>query len=101
VRAESTLLLVSLDDLGTPHVGVVRVTPGLAERATLAKKIPALVERDLELLQAVPIGIVDIAGRLALPELVLLGHQLLDPSVDRLVHLSPPPPNAEPARSSR
>jgi len=41
-------LLVALDDLGPPEIGVVGVTARFAERAPLSQQVPGLVERDLE-----------------------------------------------------
>ena len=57
----------------------------LPERASLAQEVPALVERDLELLQLPTIGVVGRPGGLALPERVLLRDELLDRSVYLLI----------------
>src|SRR5262245_32024045 len=84
-------LLVVLDDLLVARPRSLGVEPDLAQGAPLAQQIPALVEAHLELPQALPLGVVK-AGvlLLALPQLVLLGDELLDPLVNRVVHLFPP-----------
>ena len=84
------LLQVALDHLGRLRLRlVVRQARG-AQGAPPAQEVPALVERDLHALEPGPVGIGRLAGGLALPELVLLRHQLLDRLVDRFVrrHLS-------------
>jgi hypothetical protein len=48
----------------------------------LAEQIPTLVERDLQVLQAASVGLACVAGRLSLPQLVLLRDELLDRPVD-------------------
>src|SRR5436305_5843356 len=50
------LLLVALDNLGRPDVGRIRVQVRVAQRAALVQQVPALVERHLQLLQAMPVG---------------------------------------------
>ena len=46
-----------------------------------------MVERDLELLQPLAVGFAGVPGRLALPQLVLLGDELLDRPMNlRIVH---------------
>src|SRR6266508_4297335 len=83
----SPLLLVALHHLRPSDVGCVRVATGVAERAALAQQIPALVERDLHCLQALSVFLGRVARRLSLPQRVLLGHELLDRSVDlRILH---------------
>ena len=61
------------------HAGIAA---RIAKRTPLAEKVPALVERHLELTQ--PRAVIGgcRSGRLALPERVLLGDELLDRSVD-------------------
>jgi hypothetical protein len=44
VEASRPLLLVPLDDLGPPELGLVRVEAGVAEGAALAEQVPTLVE---------------------------------------------------------
>src|ERR687898_47931 len=66
-RVESPLLLVALHHLRTTDVGRVRVATGVAQRAPLAQEIPPLVERDLQLVEALPIALARVAGRLPLP----------------------------------
>src|SRR5262245_33102281 len=89
------LLLVSLDDLGRPDGRRVGVEPGVAQSAPLAEQVPALVERDLQLLESTPLGLTRAAGGFALPQLVLLRDEGLDPRVDlRFVHGSSSAPSA-------
>jgi hypothetical protein len=76
------LLLVAFHDLRPPDVGRVRLATGLAKRTALAEQIPALVERDLQLTQALPIAVAGVPGRLAVPELVLLGDEAVDRPMD-------------------
>jgi hypothetical protein len=53
----------------------------------LPQQIPALVERDLDTRQALPVGFIGRTGRLAFLQLVLLGDELLDLGVDlRVIH---------------
>ena len=67
----------------------VRVEVGATQRLPLAQQVPRLVELHLQVAQPLPRRVVQVAGRLALPELVLLGDELLDAIVDRgVVHLS-------------
>ena len=82
-RRVTSLLLVALDGLLRPDARVARVAPELAQRASLAEVVPAPVERHLHLLEPPPIRLGRRAGRLAIPELVLLRDELLDV----LVHL--------------
>jgi len=80
---------VALDHLGSSDAGRSRVATGFAQGAALAQQVPALVERDFQLFEAPPVGVAPLAGRLTLPELVLLGDELLDLSMDLgVVHLS-------------
>jgi hypothetical protein len=76
------LLLIALDDLGLSNVSRIRVTTGLTQRASLPQQVPGLVERHLELLQALPVGVGRAPCRLSFPKFVLLGNELLDGSVD-------------------
>src|SRR6266540_3079105 len=83
------LLLVALDHLGPPDVGRVRVAVRVAQRASLAQQVPALIERDLQLLQTLAVALAGVAARLSRPQLVLLRDELLDLAVDlRIVHES-------------
>ena len=87
MRPVRSLLLVALDDLGPSRLSVVRITTRLTERASLAQQVPALVERDLDLLEALSVAIARGAVRLALPQRVLFLDELLDRPVDlRIVH---------------
>jgi len=67
-----------LDDIGVAHLRAVRVETGIGERTSLPQKVPAPVERDLERREAPPVGVGCLSARLALPELVLPRHELLD-----------------------
>src|SRR5262245_16337928 len=86
------LLLVAFDDLVRPGGSRVGVLPRVAASAALAQQIPALVEREPDLLEAAAIVVRRSAVRLAAPELVLLGDEVLDGSVDLgIVHQSVSP----------
>jgi hypothetical protein len=50
------LLLVALDSLRIAEARRVRITAGLAERATLAKQVPALIEPNSERLEPPMLG---------------------------------------------
>jgi hypothetical protein len=52
------LLLVTLDDRRISRSSSLLIKPGVTEGAPLTQEIPTLVERDLELAQALPIGVV-------------------------------------------
>src|SRR4029453_15924562 len=77
-----------------------RTPAGPAQRAALAQQIPALVERDLQLVEPAAVGVGGGAGRLPLPELVLLGDELLDPSVHLGIVHQPSSSRASPRRST-
>src|SRR5438067_783457 len=63
----------------------------LAQRAALPEQVPALVERDLDVLQAPSLGLARLSVGFPLPQLVLLGDELLDRPVDlTIVHVRPP-----------
>jgi zinc-ribbon domain len=65
----------------------VRVEARLPERPPLAEQVPELVQRDFQAVQAEAVVVGGRPGRLALPELVLLGDEILDTGVDSgLVH---------------
>jgi hypothetical protein len=51
-RHEIALLLVFLDDRGWADVRLIRILPGVAQRAPLSEQIPALIELDLDRLEA-------------------------------------------------
>jgi hypothetical protein len=81
------LLLVVLYDLRLSDPRGVRVESGFPQGAPLAQQVPALVEGDAELSQALPVGFAGVTRRLTLPQAMLFGHQLLDVFVDlRIVH---------------
>jgi 2-hydroxychromene-2-carboxylate isomerase len=83
------LLQVALDRVGVAHLGVVGVRAGAAPRPALAQQVPAAVELDLDGAQPPAVGLQRVfalaVGLLAPAELVLLGHQALDPGRDALV----------------
>jgi hypothetical protein len=84
---ESPLLLVALDDLGRAGGRSVRVLARVAAGTALAQKVPALVEREPDLLETATIVVGRAAVRLAAPELVFLGDELFDGYVNlRFVH---------------
>ncbi len=78
-------MLVPLDGLVGADARSGGVATELSERATLAEEVPALVEGDANLLESSPIGLGRGAGSLTVPELVLLGDELLDVLVDLFV----------------
>jgi hypothetical protein len=87
--AVAPLLLVAFHDLGRSDVSRVGVATGLAQGPPLTQEVPALVEGDPQLLQPPPVVVARTSCCLTLPELVLLGDELLDRSVDlRIVHRS-------------
>ena len=91
------LLLVPLDRLLGPDVGDVGVCAELAQRPPLPEKVPALVERHLDLLEPSPVGFGHLPFTLPVPELVLLGDELLDGVVYlRVVHPETSPRCGEP-----
>ena len=86
-RTPTALLLVALDDLRAPDVSAAWVASCVAQCASLAQQVPTLVERYLDARQALAVGLSGGAGRLAFPQLVLFGDELLDLSMDlRVVH---------------
>jgi hypothetical protein len=70
------------DDARISSGGGVGIEVRFAQRAPLAQKVPALVERDLDLLQPLPVGLAGVPRGLALPQLVLLSDELLDRPVN-------------------
>src|SRR5712691_1899593 len=90
-NAVDYLLLIALDDLGAPDVGGAWIASCLTQRASLPQQVPALIERDLDTRQALPVGFTSGAGRLAFPQLVLFGDELLDLGVNlRIFHRASP-----------
>src|SRR3954454_21645282 len=83
----SPSLQVALDGALVANARVLGVAPDLAQRAALAQQVPGLVELDLDLLEALAVR----GQRLALvvlflaAQVVLLGHEPLDPRADALV----------------
>jgi hypothetical protein len=59
---KASLLLVALDDPCSPELGLLGVETGVAERAALAQQVPALVSRDLDLLEPLAVGVGRLAG---------------------------------------
>jgi hypothetical protein len=83
------LLPVPLDRVGVADADRVWVAPGVARRASLTEQVPALVEFDLDIAQALLIGlervVVRSVGLLAGAKRVLLGNQPFDPIGDAFV----------------
>ena len=78
---ESALLLVALDHLGPPQLGVVRVAAGFAQRAGVGAASPRACRARPSAARG-GAGLAGVPGRLALPELVLLGDEVFDRPVD-------------------
>ena len=75
----SNSVQVALDFVGRPHLGLPRITTGLAQGPPLAQQIPALVECHLEGAQPlVLLGLVDLAVLQLGAQLLLLGDKLVD-----------------------
>ena len=71
---------VALDFVGRAHGGLARVATGFAQRPTLPKQVPALVEFGLDAAQPlVLLGFADIAVLQLRPKCLLLGDQVVDP----------------------
>jgi len=51
------LLFVVFHDLGRPHARLGGIVTKLPERSTLAQQIPALIELDLDLIQALTVDV--------------------------------------------
>src|SRR3954451_15803617 len=87
--ARRGLLQVVLDGPGVARLGVVRVAPGLAQRAALAQQVPAAVELDLDSVEALAVALqnrlVGAVALLGVAQLALLGHEPLDAGGDALV----------------
>src|SRR2546423_1915087 len=88
----SCLLLVTLHHLAPPELGGLRILAGFAQGSALAEQVPVLVERDLQLSQALSIAVAGVPGRFPFPQLPLLLDELLDRCVDLsfVLHLQPP-----------
>src|SRR5262249_46374305 len=69
------LLLVVLDDVGRPHLRLVRILAELAQRPPLPQQIPALIELDADRLEPRAPLIVELV---LTAEGMLLVHELLD-----------------------
>ncbi len=78
------LARVSLDGSRIADARVVGVEPRRSSRPALMEQIPALVQGDAELAEALSFGVGDLAAPLSFPELVLLVRDLVDPR-DRLL----------------
>src|SRR4051794_6302666 len=78
--AVAALLLVVLDRLGAPRLGLVGVKADLTPRPALAQEIPAAVERHADLVQPHPVARLEVAAALLLVQVVLLGDELVDPA---------------------
>src|SRR6478672_12357366 len=78
--AVAALLLVVLDRLGAPRLGLVGVHAELTPRPALAQQVPAAVERHADLVQPHPVARLEVAAALLLVQAVLLGDELVDPA---------------------
>src|SRR5215510_8399228 len=76
---------VSLDRLLVPDLGIVRVLAGRPQCSPLVQQVPALVQRDLELLHTLPVGFGGLTLGFLLQESMLLMSQLVDAVDDALV----------------
>lgn len=80
--AAHPLRLIILDNLRRAHFRFVRILPDVTKSASLAQKVPALVQFDLDLGQPLPIG---FAQRSRFVQSMLLCDQALDMIEDRLI----------------
>ncbi len=75
-------LLVALDGRRIPDLGVVRIGTGAAARTTLAQQVPAAIELDLDLVEALTVAgeglIVRAVVLLARSQRVLFVHEPFD-----------------------
>src|SRR3954452_8710521 len=82
-------LLVALHRVSRACAGVIGIEPELLPGTALAQKVPVAVELDLHLAQTFPVALeglgVGAVLLLALSELLLLGHEALDPRGNALV----------------
>src|SRR2546422_8697250 len=76
---------VSLDGLLVSDACFVRVEPRRPPRPSLAKQVPALVQRDLEPSEALTVGVGHLPVRFTLEQLVLLACKLIDPAEDLVI----------------
>jgi hypothetical protein len=58
--------LVALHDVGSSSLRRIGISAGVAKRPPLTEEIPALVERDSDLLQRPSVGVARGSGRLTL-----------------------------------
>src|SRR3989441_6515051 len=83
---------VSLDGLLVSDACFVRVESRRPPRPSLAKQVPALVQRDLEPPEPLTLGVGHLPMRFTLEQLVLLACKLVDPAEDLVnVHNASPP----------
>src|SRR2546426_10469237 len=75
-------LFVALHRLGRPDARLRRIAAKLPQRPALAQEIPAQIELDLDLLQALAVGVRELPLSI---ELVLFLHELFDMLAYRLV----------------
>ena len=76
---------VALDGAGIANLRLVRIEAGAAPRSPLMQEVPALIERDLQIVQAFSIRGARLAAGFPLKQLVLLRRELVDPAEDVLV----------------
>jgi hypothetical protein len=82
-------LEVTLDRVGVPYLGVAWILSGLSAGPALPQEIPAPVELDRDLLDALAIGLQALASvgvrRLPAQERLLLFYERFDPTQERSV----------------
>jgi hypothetical protein len=91
--AADHLLLVVLDRIGRSRLGLVWLEPGGSPCPTLTEQIPALIECDLEVGEALRGGIVERRVGVLVAQRVLLVDEIVDPGHYLLVvhrHMSSP-----------
>jgi hypothetical protein len=64
--------------LGRPDVGLTGVLAGVAAGPALTEKVPALIESNLDLAQAVPIGVRQASVGMFALQFVFSGYELVD-----------------------
>jgi hypothetical protein len=74
----NALLEVALDGALGAGLGVVRVDPELAPGPALAEQVPAPVQLDLEMIEPLPVGLVEPVAAVLAQQLVLLVDELVD-----------------------
>ena len=79
------LLLIVLDGVGWARLGLVWLEPRRSPRPALAEQVPALVEGDLEVGEALRRGVVERCVGVLVAQLVFLVDEVVDPGQYLLV----------------